>query len=79
MSLGDRYDNQVIELLALGNALNTTRIARELKVDDGELTLRLLNHLAKDGVIRVCGADGSTPVWELTEAGRERREQLRQR
>jgi len=49
----------VIELLALGNALNTTKIAKHLTIDDGALTLRLFG-LAKEDLIRVCGADGST-------------------
>jgi len=71
VSLGPQYDDRVIELLALGNPYSTTRIAKELKVDDGALTLRLLQ-LQKDGLIRICDAAGSTPVWELTEAGRER-------
>jgi hypothetical protein len=77
VSLGSQYDGQIIELLALGNALSTTRIARELKVDDGALTMRLFA-LAKEDLIRVCGADGSTPVWEITDAGRVRREKRRQ-
>jgi hypothetical protein len=78
VSLGAQYDDQVIELLALGNQLTTTRIARELKVDDGALTMRLFA-LAKEDLIRVCGADGSTPVWEITDAGRARRARLRGR
>jgi DNA-binding MarR family transcriptional regulator len=76
VSFRPEYDDRVIELLALGNALNTTKIAKHLKVDDGALTLRLFE-LAKEDLIRVCGADGSTPVWELTDAGRARREQRR--
>jgi hypothetical protein len=33
--------------------------------------------MANEGVIEICGADGSTPVWRLTDDGRDRAEQLR--
>jgi DNA-binding MarR family transcriptional regulator len=76
VTLGSEYNPRIIELLALAPQ-NTTRLASALKVDDGALTAHLINGLLKDGLIRVCGADGSTPIWELTEEGRKRREQLR--
>lgn len=65
MPFGTSHDAQVVEALALG-PLDTTRIAKELKVDDGELRLRL-HELEREGVVRICGANGQTPVWELTD------------
>jgi DNA-binding MarR family transcriptional regulator len=77
MSLGSRYDSRVIKVLALaGIGRSTTHIARELKVDDGALTIELFR-MAKEGFIEICGADGSTPVWALTDEGRTRSEGLR--
>lgn len=71
MPLGRSYDARIIDALARG-PLSTTKLAKELQVADGPLTVRLFQ-LVHLGVIRICGAVGRTPIWELTEAGRERR------
>ena len=65
-------DDRIIDLLAVSQ-LSTTRLARELRVDDGALTGRLLNVLLPNGTVEVCGADGSTPIWTLTEDARRAR------
>lgn len=75
MALGSEYDDRIIKLLAL-SSMTATRLGKELKVDDGALTIHLFNTLAKDGLIEVVDVEGSSPVWALTEAGRERRENL---
>jgi DNA-binding MarR family transcriptional regulator len=77
VSLGPTYDDGVIKVLALGSeGRSTTRIARELKVDDGALTIELFR-MAKEGFIEISGAAGSTPIWRLTGEGRARAERLR--
>ncbi len=75
MALGSEYDSQIIKLLAL-RPMSATALGKQLKVDDGALTVHLINVLLKDGLIRVVDATGSNPVWDLTEKGQERREQL---
>ena len=70
--LGAAYDDRIIDLLAL-SPLSTTRLAKELGVDDGALTLRLFNVLVAEGRIEISGAAGSTPVWTLTASEREKR------
>jgi len=75
MALGSEYDDKIIKLLAL-TPMTATRLGRELKLDDGALTLHMFNKLAKDGLVEIVGADGSSPVWGLTDAGREHREDL---
>jgi hypothetical protein len=75
MDLGSQYDSQIIKLLAL-TPMTATRLAEEIKVDDGTLALHLNNKLPKDGSIKIVGARGSSPVWGLTEAGQERRKRL---
>jgi Mn-dependent DtxR family transcriptional regulator len=76
VSFGTTYDNRVVKVLALRKERNTSWIAHELKVDDGALTIELFR-MANEGVIEVCGADGQTPVWRLTDAGRAQAETLR--
>ncbi len=44
MSLGSQYDAEIIKLLAL-TPQTATRLGRELKVDDGALTIHLFNTL----------------------------------
>jgi len=61
VTLGSEYNPRIIELLALAPH-STTRLASALKVDDGGLTEHLFSGLLNDGLIRVCGADGSTPI-----------------
>lgn len=85
VALGSQYDDEIVTLLALGR-LSTTHIAKQIQVDDGALTIRLwqLAKIATSGnvdaaLIQICGADGSTPVWELTDAGRTRSRAIRGR
>jgi hypothetical protein len=75
MPIGSEHDGEIIKLLAL-TPQTASRLGRELKVDDGALTIHLHNTLARDGLIEVVGADGSSPVWALTAKGREHRKQL---
>lgn len=70
MPLGSKYDDQIVRHLRLGPE-TTTRLAAELKVDDGELVIRLFD-LDKAGRLRITGTRGHTLVWELTEAERQR-------
>ena len=69
MAIGGEYDTKIIKLLGLSE-MSTTRLAKELGVDDGGLTRHLINDLVKTGFIEVVDADGSTPVWDLTDEGR---------
>jgi DNA-binding HxlR family transcriptional regulator len=69
--LGSQHDNQILEALRL-SPLSTSRLARDVGVDDGALTQRLINVLLKDGLVEVSGAAGSTPIWDLTQKGRDR-------
>jgi hypothetical protein len=71
VAIGAEHDVKIISLLALG-PMSTARLAPELKVDEGGLTVHMINNLlAKEKLIRVVGADGSSPVWALTEQGQE--------
>jgi hypothetical protein len=76
MALGSEIDGKIVKLLS-GSPMTATRLGKELNVDNGALTIHLFNgRLRKEGLIEVVGADGSSPVWGLTDAGREYREGL---
>jgi hypothetical protein len=47
VSLGSRYNDGVIRALALGTERHTSRIAHDLNVDDGALTMELFR-MAKE-------------------------------
>jgi hypothetical protein len=72
MALGPEHDDGVLRLLALGTPMTATSLGRELKVDDGALTIRIINHLLRDGLVEIVDAAGPNPVWAITDAGRER-------
>jgi predicted ArsR family transcriptional regulator len=72
MALGSAYDGEILRLLAL-TPMTATQLAHELEVDDGALTLHLVNDLLKAGLVKVVGADGPSAKWGLTDKGRQTR------
>ena len=70
VTLGSRYDEEILKVLAL-TPMTSIQLAKEIKVDSGTLAVHLVNTLGKDELIEVVDAKGSSPVWGITEKKRK--------